>query len=72
MELHDRFNAKISINSSVTRQGVSGVFAGFTPETIYRANVGLTNYEVDFFFGRIQSLKKAALEDYFATINAKI
>lgn len=61
---------KISINSSVTRQGVSGVFAGFTPETIYRANVGLTNYEVDFF-GRIQSLKKAALEDYFATINAK-
>jgi NodT family efflux transporter outer membrane factor (OMF) lipoprotein len=61
---------QISANSQVTRQGVSGAFANFMPETIYRANIGFTSYELDFF-GRVQSLKKAALEDYLASIEAK-
>lgn len=60
----------LNINTSQTRQNVSGAFSAFTPENIYRANIGLTSYEIDFF-GRIQSLKKAALEDYFASIAAK-
>lgn len=61
---------KVSANSSVVRQGVSGAFANFTPETIYRANIGFTSYELDFF-GRVQSLKKAALEEFLATKEAK-
>jgi multidrug efflux system outer membrane protein len=31
-----------------------------------RASIGLTSYEIDFF-GRIRSLKNAALQDYFAS-----
>lgn len=61
---------KINATSSFTRQGVSGPFANFTPETIYRANINFTSYEIDFF-GRIQSLKKAALEDFLASREAK-
>lgn len=61
---------RINATSSVVRQGVSGPFANFTPETIFRANINFTTYELDFF-GRIQSLKKAALEDFLASYQAK-
>ncbi|NBV07115.1 MAG: TolC family protein [Proteobacteria bacterium] len=53
-----------------TRQGVPSGFASFTPKRQYRANVGFTSYEVDFF-GRLRSLKKAALEDFLATKEAR-
>ncbi len=60
-----------SINGTAyeTRQGVPSGFAGFTPKKQFRANVGFTSYEVDFF-GRLQSLKKSALEDFLATEEA--
>lgn len=60
----------LSANASVTRQGTSGPFASFTPQKIFRANVALTTYELDFF-GRVQSLKKAAVENFFASVEAK-
>ncbi len=52
-----------------TRQGVPSGFAGFTPKKQFRANLTLTSYEVDLF-GRLRSLKKAALEDFLATQEA--
>lgn len=48
-----------------TRQGVPSAFAFFTPKKQFRANLALTSYEVDFF-GRLQSLKKSALEDFLS------
>ncbi|MDX2083254.1 MAG: TolC family protein [Rickettsiales bacterium] len=59
----------ISASALETRQGVPSQFASFTPKRQYRANVSLTSYEVDFF-GRLRSLKKAALEDFLATKEA--
>lgn len=59
----------ISGTALETRQGVPSSFASFTPKKQFRANVGFTSYEVDFF-GRLQSLKKSALEDFLATEEA--
>ncbi len=53
-----------------TRQGVPSAFAGFTPKRQFRANVGVSAYELDFF-GRLRSLKKSALEDFLATEQAR-
>ncbi len=36
----------------------------------YSVNLGISSWEIDFF-GRIQSLEKAALEEYFATEQAR-
>ncbi len=55
---------------SETRQGVPSAFSAFTPKRVYRANLSLTSFEIDFF-GRLRSLKKAALEDFLATEEAR-
>lgn len=63
----------VSGNGTWTRQ--------HTPETtsitgqaqtlsVYDVNVGIASYEIDLF-GRLRSLKEAALEDYFATAEAR-
>lgn len=49
----------------ITQQGNSN-----TSNTSYSVNVGVTGYELDFW-GRVASLKDAALENYFATQNTK-
>lgn len=42
-----------------------------TTSSAYGANVGISSWEIDFF-GRIQSLTKNALEQYFATEYARV
>lgn len=42
----------------------------FVPTSQYAANVNVTAWELDFF-GRIRSLSEAALERYFATLEAQ-
>ena len=59
-------------DASVTRQRFSGAvteFNGGTTLTTYKLDVGAA-YELDFF-GRVQSLKKEALEKYFAIDEAR-
>lgn len=58
---------EISASASTTRQGVPSAFSRFMPKNQFRANVGFTSYELDFF-GRLRSLKKSAFEDYLATV----
>jgi multidrug efflux system outer membrane protein len=53
-----------------TRQKAPGAFASISPKRQFRANLNTTAYELDFF-GRIRSLKKAALETYLATQQAR-
>lgn len=60
----------INATASETRQGVPSGFASFTPRKQFRANVGFTSYELDFF-GRLRSLKSAALEDFLASAAAQ-
>jgi multidrug efflux system outer membrane protein len=51
---------------------ISGSGRSVTVETVeqYRASLGITSWEIDFF-GRIRSLEKRALEEYFATEQAR-
>jgi multidrug efflux system outer membrane protein len=49
-----------------TRQGAPKAFAPFTPETVYRSNLSLSSYELDFF-GKLRSLKSAAFEKFLAS-----
>lgn len=53
-----------------TRQGVPRAFSVFTPKKLYRANLTLTSYELDFF-GRLRSLKEVAMENFLATEEAR-
>ena len=55
---------------SVTRQQAPAPFALFTPKEMYRANLGVAAYELDFF-GKVRNLKKAAYEQYLATEEAR-
>jgi outer membrane protein, multidrug efflux system len=41
-----------------------------TTSNLFNANVGISSWEIDFF-GRIRSLEKRALEEYFATEHAR-
>ena len=63
-----RANLLPTVNAvaSETQQGVPAAFAGFMPKKQLKANINLAAYEIDFF-GRLRSLKKAALEDYLAS-----
>jgi outer membrane protein, multidrug efflux system len=49
--------------------GVSGTGRAATVEQ-YSTNLGISSWEIDFF-GRIRSLEKRALEEYFATEQAR-
>ena len=48
---------------------ISGDRVALTLEQ-YSANLGISSWEIDFF-GRIRSLEKRALEEYFATEQAR-
>lgn len=56
----------LSINGTNTIQGVPSAFASFTPKNIYRANISMLAFELDFF-GRVRSLKKVAKQNFLAT-----
>lgn len=60
-------------NASGTRQriayGFGGQGKGFTYSQ-YQLSLGVSSYEVDLF-GRVRSLKRAALENYFASEEAR-
>jgi multidrug efflux system outer membrane protein len=61
-----------AVGSSI-RERVPAEFSGTERSvtvTQYSANLGIPSWEIDFF-GRIQSLEKAALEEYFATEQAR-
>jgi outer membrane protein, multidrug efflux system len=66
-----RYSLLPTINATglTTRQEVPSAFSSFTPRAQYKANLSLASYEVDFF-GRLRSLRKAALEDFLATKEA--
>jgi outer membrane protein, multidrug efflux system len=64
---------QIDATASGSRQRLPGVLAGNSgPRTtsLYRLSLGTTSYELDLF-GRVRSLKAAALENYFATEEAR-
>ncbi|MDX2127335.1 MAG: TolC family protein, partial [Aeromonas hydrophila] len=63
----------LAANGSGTRQQGSDDLSSTGQGTIssqYGANIGITSYELDLF-GRIRSLKDQALEQYFATREAR-
>jgi outer membrane protein, multidrug efflux system len=63
----------VDLNANGTRQripfGFGGQGQGFTYSQ-YNVNLGVAAYELDLF-GRVRSLKKQALETYFATEEAR-
>jgi outer membrane protein, multidrug efflux system len=64
---------QIDATASGSRERLPGVLAGNSgPRTtsIYRLSLGTTDYELDLF-GKVRSLKAAALENYFATEEAR-
>ncbi|WP_101676107.1 efflux transporter outer membrane subunit [Alloalcanivorax mobilis] len=63
----------VSVDGSGTRQRTPGDLSYSGESTInseYRAQVGITSYELDLF-GRVRSLKQSALESYLATVEAQ-
>ncbi|MBL0568228.1 efflux transporter outer membrane subunit [Aeromonas hydrophila] len=63
----------LAANGSGTRQQGSDDLSGTGQGTIssqYGANIGITSYELDLF-GRIQSLKDQALENYLAQVETQ-
>jgi multidrug efflux system outer membrane protein len=63
----------VDVNASGTRQRIPNVFGGQSKPLVYTeydANLGLASYEVDLF-GQVRSLKRQALETYFATVEAQ-
>ncbi|HKI68938.1 MAG TPA: efflux transporter outer membrane subunit [Verrucomicrobiae bacterium] len=63
----------VDINASGTRQHIAYGFAGSGSGTTYNqynVNLGVASYELDLF-GRVRSLKAQALENYFATEEAR-
>ncbi|MEP6965806.1 MAG: efflux transporter outer membrane subunit [Polaromonas sp.] len=65
----EKTRAQYQIRRADQFPGVNGVFSGSrTPNTasLYTIGLGVTAYELDFF-GRVSSLKEAALNQYLAT-----
>ena len=63
----------VDINANGTRQRIAYGFAGGGKGTTFdqfNVNLGVAQYELDLF-GRVRSLKKQALETYFATEAAR-
>ena len=63
----------VNVNANGTRQRIPFGFAGQGQSTTYNqfnVNLGVAQYELDLF-GRVRSLKKQALETYFATEEAQ-
>ncbi len=57
----------VGVNAGMTRQDT---VTASSPYTTYNVGVGVTAYELDLW-GRIENLKDAALESYFATQSVK-
>ena len=68
-ELFPAVNAGGSRSKQRVPADLSGTGKSIT-ETEYSIDLGITSWEIDFF-GRIRSLKKKALEEYFATDQAR-
>lgn len=62
-------NAGASGARTGTPENISATGKSYT-SNLFKANVGVTAYELDFF-GRLRSLNQAALEQYMATKEAK-
>ena len=63
----------VDVNANGTRQRIAFGFAGKGQGSTYNqfnVNLGVAAYELDLF-GRVRSLKKQALETYFATEEAR-
>lgn len=60
------FLPSLSATAARTEQGAPAAFAAFTPQTIYRANLSIASYELDFF-GRLRNVKESALQDFLST-----
>src|ERR1017187_5483033 len=63
----------VAVNANGTRQRIAYGFAGNGGSTTFNqfnVNLGVAQYELDLF-GRIRSLKRQALETYFATEEAR-
>jgi len=62
----------VGATGSVTVQELPAAIpsSAFAPDAQWSANVGVTSWELDFF-GRIRSLSEAALEQFFATEEAR-
>ena len=58
--------------SGLKERAVANIFGTPSAGAVeqYSVNLGITSWEIDFF-GRIQSLEKRALEEYFATEQAR-
>lgn len=56
----------VGVAASGSRQTVRGTNGGSNVQSVYSAGLALTSYELDFF-GRVASLKEAALAQYLAT-----
>lgn len=61
---------QVELSGNYDRQGVPRVFNNFFLTRQYRLNANLLSYELDFF-GKLRSLKESALQDYFATQEAR-
>jgi outer membrane protein, multidrug efflux system len=63
----------VDINANGSRQRIATGFAGGTEAATFNqfnVNLGVASYELDLF-GRVRSLKKQALETYFASEEAR-
>ena len=63
----------VEVNANGSRQRISTGFAGGVEAATFNqfnVNLGVVSYELDLF-GRVRSLKKQALETYFATEEAR-
>lgn len=70
-----KLSPEVTASGSYTRQNSAGNVAqrsrgGGGTSDYYQVGVGITAYELDLF-GRVQSLKQSALEQYLATIQAR-
>jgi outer membrane protein, multidrug efflux system len=64
---------KVEVTAKALRERIAGDLSGTgiaTTAESYSVNLGITSWEIDFF-GRIRSLEKSALEEYFATEQAR-
>jgi multidrug efflux system outer membrane protein len=64
----------VNATGTASKERVPGILSQAGQATtveLYNVNLGISSWEIDFF-GRIRSLKDAALEQYFATAQARV
>ncbi|HOB01930.1 MAG TPA: efflux transporter outer membrane subunit [Casimicrobium huifangae] len=69
----DRAQAQYRVQRAAQFPAINGAFAGQRQSgssDVYTLGVGITSFELDFF-GRVQSLKDAALAQYLATAESR-